>query len=140
MNKKQKEELKVKVGRFNASNNDNLTVDYIVDEMRDYVKASNENRLFCSIKSVSRSGMSRTVVFYEMKREKNKSRYYIRPFYTLFLFLGYKLTKNDSFKITGCGANMIFVTHNSVIMQIENFGIIGKAKADILSQRTPTAV
>lgn len=114
-----------------------------IDNARRYIKAIKENRMMCCIESVSNSGMSRNIKFFEMsKAQKVKpTRYNILNFYQFFECMGYKSSKNsDSFKIHGCGMDMVFYTNYSIIHELYNLGFLTKKECDYLAQKTPQVV
>jgi len=103
-----------------------------------YIKASRENRLMCSIDTVSKSGMSRTMKFFEMSKDKKTKDHYILNFYQLFCILGYtKVRDSDYFRISGCGMDMVFATHYNIIHELHGLGFITKKTRDTLAQKTP---
>lgn len=106
-----------------------------IKQANSYIKAIKENRMFCIIKSVSSSGMSRKIAFYSTERNKNTHTNYI----LLFNKLGYKESRNNYgyFIVNGCGMDMIFHTHNSIIKDLNRLGFISKKQCEILVQQTP---
>ena len=111
-----------------------------IKQAKQYLKAIKENRMFCIIKSVSSNGMSRKIAFFSTERNKNTHRYYQSNYNLLFNELGYKESKNNYgyFIINGCGMDMIFHTHNSIIKDLHRLGFISKKQCEILVQQTPT--
>ena len=108
-----------------------------------YVNAIKQNRIICVIDSVSQSGTSRTMKFYECVRAKGikPTRYNYRNFYSFFKELGYTPVKNnDTFRIVGCGMDMVFDTHYNILYSIKKLGIITQKTFNELSNETPLAV
>jgi hypothetical protein len=141
MNKKQKELLTKKVIEHIKKYDDSLTVEYIVNEMKDYSKASAEGRVFCVIDSVSKSGMSKTLLFYMMKKEKYSKKYHVRPFYSLMRFCGYKQNQRTGyFRVHGTGLDLVYHTHSELIDTCAYYNIITKDEARLLKREVPPTV
>jgi hypothetical protein len=114
--------------------------EFIMNATR-YIKAIKEGRIICSIDSVSKSGMSRTIKFLECKKgSKNQHHYY--NFYALFIALGYSKVsdRSDYFRISGCGMDMIFHTNYSIIHQLHQLGFINRKECAKLAQMTPSII
>jgi hypothetical protein len=105
-----------------------------------YIKAIEQNRMICSIASVSASGMSRNIKFASM--EKGNSIYYLSNYNMLFDILGYKKSKSNDFYFTigGCGMDMVFHTNYTIIHRLHNLGFFDKNKCSKLAQMTPTII
>ena len=104
-----------------------------------YIKAIKEARMICSIGSVSKSGMSRTIKFLEMSKGEN--RHFLYNFYQFFDSLGYtKIKDSDYFRIGGCGMDMIFHTNYTIMHDLRRLGFINKEECDTLAQATPHIV
>jgi hypothetical protein len=115
-------------------------IELFIEQTNRYIKAIEENRVICSIGSVSKSGMSRTVKFLACEKNSYKKSFYnYVNFYSLFKALGYTEV-NGYFRINGCGMDMIFHTNYSNILNFERLGFINKQKADKLAQMTPTTI
>ncbi len=119
-------------------------IERFIDFAERWANGIKDNRIICSIGSVSSSGMSRTVKFLECK--KNSKGYY-EPyswltFYSLFITLGYKETnqRNGYFRIHGCGMDMIFHTNYTIIHELHRLGFINKKQCDTLAQSTPNTI
>ena len=110
------------------------------DDCLRYVKAIKDGRMICNIDSVSSSGMSRNIKFLECS--KNKTRYSYLQFHTFFTVLGYTSTGRykDTFRISGCGMDMIFHTNYSIMHTIQSLGIINKKQLTHLAQQTPDVI
>ena len=110
----------------------------IAERLAEFVTATAEGRLFCVISSVSKSGMSRNMAFFETARV-GRGKYRQFNFWALFSALGYSAVSNsDYFRIGGCGMNMVFATHYNVIHSAHAFGLITKEQCGKLSQMTPS--
>lgn len=111
--------------------------DFVINAER-YIKACRENRIFCIIHSVSKSGMSRKLSFNEANFN-NEKRCNFLNFTALFTALGYSdRNKDGQFTVNGCGMDMVFYTNYSIIHSLYNLGMITKEECDTLSQNTPT--
>ncbi len=98
-----------------------------------YIDASKRESLLCIIDSVSKSGMSRTLKFIEAKPNKGKMNFL--NFYGLFNAMGFcKVKDSDSFRVYGCGMDMVFHTHYTIIRTLKGLGFITKTTADSLAQ------
>ena len=103
-----------------------------------YIKACKENRIFCIIHSVSKSGMSRKLSFKEANFN-NEGKGYFLNFTALFTALGYsERNKDGKFTVNGCGMDMVFHTNYSIIHNLYNLGMLTKEECDTLAQNTPT--
>lgn len=85
--------------------------------------AINEGRVLAHVKSVSKSGMSRRIVFYEIRNNK------ISPLtWRLADFCDYKPTKQGDIYIKGCGMDMIRKILDNVADNLTKSGFDCKAK------------
>lgn len=107
-----------------------------------YIKAIKEGRVICNIDTVSSSGMSRTIKFMECaKSTYENKRYNWYNFSALFTALGYERVNNkQTFRIHGCGMDMIFHTNYSNMHEFRALGFISKKECDYLAQQTPTVI
>lgn len=115
--------------RINSQNY--YEVSMFISDVQTYIKAIKQRRMFCIIDSVSSSGMSRNIHFHSFEKK------YYRQYWTLFKVLGYTETKNNSFRISGCGMDMIFHTNYSNIHTFYRLGFIDKKTCERLAQMTP---
>ena len=104
-----------------------------------YINASKNGSLCCIVKSVSKSGMSRKLLFVSIDATIESK---CTPYYYGYLFelLGYKSSRNYSdscITVRGCGMDMVFHTHYKVINQLCEFGFITEKECKVLSQKTP---
>lgn len=116
------------------------SIDQFFDDAQRYVKAIKERRIICSIGSVSRSGMSRTIKFLECSKGTNGHNYL--NFFVFFKVLGYTETRarDHYFSISGCGMDMIFHSNYTNIHYLHNLGIINRPQCGDLAQMTPTVI
>lgn len=106
-----------------------------------YIKAIRDGRMLCSIDTVSRSGMSRTMRFMEMQRNPTTRTHQMLNFYQFFLMLGYSpANDSDHFRINGCGMDMVFATNYNIIHKLHRLGFISKADCAKLAQKTPHVI
>lgn len=91
----------------------------LLERLKKLLKVGN-NKIIVSIKSVSKSGMSRVATFRVIDK-KSGNMYNLD--YLISELLEYKLT-NDGIKIGGCGMDVIFGTLynlNGLAMRIDNY-------------------
>jgi len=137
-------EIDAIVKKYNKKNKYGISSEIFINNAKRYIKAIKEGRMICSIGSVSKSGMSRTIKFLEMTKSKtfsNETRHYLSNFYQFFDTLDYNPVKDsDYFRIGGCGMDMIFHTNYTIIHKLGRMGFIDKATTETLAQRTPAIV
>ena len=115
-----------------------FTSEEFVQNAERYIKACKENRMFCVIHSVSKSGMSRKLSFNEANFNKDGRGYFLN-FTALFTALGFSdRNKNGEFTVNGCGMDMVFHTNYSIIHSLYNLGMMTNEECEILSQNTTT--
>ena len=105
-----------------------------------FVYHTKDRRMFCIIRSVSRSGISRVMDFRSPINHGDGS-WGFRGWYQFMNTLGYRESKSDrGFVISGCGMDMVFHTHYTIIHRLCKFGFITKGECDKLAQMTPTII
>lgn len=93
-----------------------------------FIKALKERRLVCSVKHVSKSGMSRVISFCEMNsctegRNHRKRRYDILQFNWFFGRLGWSYDDDwYAIRVGGCGMDMVFHVLYEVASQLKYYG------------------
>ena len=103
----------------------NSDIDTFIESAYRYIKAIKEGRMLCVIKSVSNSGMSRKLAFYECSKGVRQHNYL--NFYFLFKSLGYNWNRNvQGFQVNGCGMDMVFATNYNNIHALYQLGFISK--------------
>ena len=113
------------------------TVEQFISDAKTYLKAIQQQRMICIIKKVSTSGMSRDLKFMSAEQGKDK-RFYHRQYICLFTALGYKEVKQTgTFKINGCGMDMVFNTNYNIIHDLKRLGFITPDICRSLAQMTP---
>tara|TARA_R100000306_G_C4332602_1_gene121032 strand:+ start:253 stop:669 length:417 start_codon:yes stop_codon:yes gene_type:complete len=114
----------------------------IYNDCKRYIKAIKEGRIICNIDKVSQSGMSRNIKFLECSKSKYyKNTHQYLNFYFLFKVLDYSEVKQTgTFRISGCGMDMIFNTNYCIIHRLKRLGFISAKQCAILAQQTPTVI
>jgi hypothetical protein len=126
---------------YNKKNEYKISIETFIDNAKRYIKAIKENRMICSIGSVSKSGMSRTIKFVELSKSDDSDRHHLYNFYEFFDVLGYTKIKNsDYFRIGGCGMDMIFYTNYTIIHDLKRLGLVSDDECRTLSQNTPSVI
>lgn len=112
-------------------------VEQFISDAKTYIKAIKERRMVCIIRSVSQSGMSRNLKF--LSCEGTKGNFNHRQYICLFTALGYKeVQRTGTFKINGCGMDMIFNTNYNIIHDLKRLGFINDDDCRRLAQMTPS--
>lgn len=139
MNSKQKIEFNKLLTAYNRGRTYPTSEQVFTEHCKRYIKAIKDGRMICAIDRVSASGMSRNIKFLECA--KGKDRYNYLTFWELFKILGYTEVKNtDTFRIGGCGMDMIFHTNYSIIRQLKRLGFITAKTCEVLAQKTPNVI
>ena len=112
--------------------------DNLVNDCKRYVSATKQSRLICTINHVSQSGMTRHMKFVEMKKASG-NHFNIRNFYQMLDVFGFRF-KEDSMVVNGCGMDMVFHTHYSIIRDIKRLGIITAKTCNVLEQKKPSTI
>lgn len=134
-------ELDALLAKYNKGEKYPMTADEFKDNAKRYIKAIADRRMVCSIDSVSRSGMSRTIKFVEVSKRGGSYGHSMLNFWALFKVLGFTQAKDsDYFRIGGCGMDMIFHTNYTIIGQLERLGLVRKDRAAKLRQMTPYVI
>ena len=132
-----KQAIEKLLNTYNKGERFPISYDDFVMNVQRYLKATRERRVICSIGSVSKSGMSRTMKFLEMPKNGG----YLLNFYRLFDILGHqKISNSDYFRINGCGMDMVFNTNYNIIHNLQSLGFITRKTCDVLAQETPQVV
>tara|TARA_R100001594_G_scaffold150159_1_gene210305 strand:+ start:1884 stop:2348 length:465 start_codon:yes stop_codon:yes gene_type:complete len=113
-----------------------------IQDMKRYIKASKENRLIANVRHVSKSGMYRVIDILEFDMDINAERIipyrgFILNFVRFFGILdNYNLEKSGVI-VRGCGMDMIFWLHNSIIETLFYRGLISDSDRQATAQNTP---
>jgi hypothetical protein len=135
------DELNSFIKAYNKKNEYKIDIETFIDHAKRYIKAIKDNRVICSIGSVSKSGMSRTIKFVELAKNDTSGQHQVLNFYQFFEALGYSPVKNsDYFRIGGCGMDMIFYTNYQIMNDLRRIGLISKDECSTLSQKTPSVI
>ena len=118
--------------------------DFLRDAQR-YINAIKQGRIICNIDTVSSSGMSRTIKFLEcakvQKPHDGKTRYVYLNFFCFFTMLGWQQVRDKhTFRIHGCGMDMIFHTNYTNIWKLHRLGLINRKQCDSYAQMTPSVI
>ena len=118
------------------------SIEQFINDSKRYIKAIKEERVICSIGSVSSSGMSRTIKFLAPEKNKERKCFQYYNFFCLFSSLGFSVanSKSDYFRINGCGMDMIFHTNYSIIHKLGRLGFLNKKEVETLCQKTPQVI
>jgi len=134
-------EIETFIKGYNKKNEYKIEIETFIDHAKRYIKAIKENRMICSIGSVSKSGMSRTIKFVELAKSDTSERHHLYNFYQFFEVLGYsKVKDSDYFRIGGCGMDMIFYTNYKIIHNLKRLGLVSDDECKTLSQNTPSVI
>ena len=126
---------------YNKKNDFKINIDTFLNHANRYINAIKEKRMICSIGSVSRSGMSRTIKFLEMAKNDTSNEHSLLNFYQFFDALGYtKIKDSDYFRIGGCGMDMIFYTNYTIMHDLKRMGLVSEEDCRTLAQKTPSIV
>ena len=125
--------------KHSYTTNEAENIQDFVNNAERYIKAIKQGRVICNIDKVSASGMSRNIKFLECSGKGNNYRYF--NFFLLFKMLGYTQVKDtDTFRINGCGMDMIFHTNYSNMHILCRLGFISKKQCNVLAQATPSII
>lgn len=134
-------EIETIIKGYNKKNEYKIDIETFINNAKRYIKAIKENRMICSIGSVSKSGMSRNIKFVELTKSDTSDKHQLYNFYQFFDVLGYTKVKNsDYFRIGGCGMDMIFHTNYTIIHNLKSIGLVSVDECKTLSQNTPYVI
>lgn len=115
-----------------------MTIDRFISDAMTYIAAVKERRIHYTVDTVSKSGMSRTLIITscEKSRYNGKLQHYYRQYNGMLEVLGYSVKRGytDSIRVGGCGMNMLFATNYSIIWTFYRLGFISRKVCDILAQ------
>tara|TARA_R110002020_G_scaffold461532_1_gene680479 strand:+ start:1140 stop:1607 length:468 start_codon:yes stop_codon:yes gene_type:complete len=114
-----------------------------IQDIERYIKASKENRLIANVRHVSKSGMYRVIdvlefgIEIDINRDNGILDGYLLNFVRFFGILdNYNLEKSGVI-VRGCGMDMIFWLHNSIIETLFYRGLISDSDRQATAQNTP---
>ena len=115
-----------------------MPIERFIGDAQTYLRAVKERRISYTVDTVSRSGMSRTLLITSCERWRwdGKIRYYYRQYNTMLQAMGYNVKRGyrDSIKVAGCGMNMLFATNYNIVWSLHRLGFISRKQCDILCQ------
>jgi hypothetical protein len=125
-------------------NKDNYTTpEDIAEHCLRYVSAVREGRALVNIESVSKSGMSRVMSFYEVAKwdqpMRDGRKFGLLNFNLLFRVTGHT-PSGDGFRISGCGMDMVFATNYNLMHHLARLKVITPDQCKKLAQMTPPYV
>ena len=104
-----------------------------IKDCNTYIEAVKSGRILYDVVSVSASGMSRKITIRSFEGTMEKGFY--RNYLQMLEIFGYKMNKDYTITVKGCGMNMLFATNYDLIGQMEKLGFIDKETSDDLKQR-----
>ena len=115
-----------------------MTVERFIRDAQTYLRAVKERRINYTVDTVSKSGMSRTLMITSCERWRwdGKLRYYYRQYNTMLQAMGYSVRRGyrDSIRVHGCGMNMLFATNYNIVWSLHRLGFISRRQCDLLCQ------
>jgi len=101
----------------------------------EWINAIENKSMLCVVKSVSKSGMSRSFYYTSFNS-------YYRQYSCFLKSLGYSETRNnrDCITVSGCGMDMNFNTNYNIIHNLKTLGFLTSAQCSVLSQNTPAII
>ena len=118
--------------------NEHYSKESFIEDVQRYIKAIKEGRMICS---VSASGMSRNIKFIECAKNKHNKQFMYLNFCSLFNALGYEENQSrGTFKINGCGMDMVFNTNYNNMQNFKKLGFINRTQCANLAQQTPIVI
>lgn len=115
-------------------------IESFIRDAKQYIKAIKERRMIVNIASVSKSGMTRRMVFNSCEKNKRTKNCYYRQYTGLFTALGTFTVKNHEIVVGGCGMDMVFHVNYTTIHKLHKLGFITRKECDILAQITPQII
>jgi len=115
-----------------------MSIDQFIRDAQTYLRAVKERRISYTVDTVSKSGMSRTLLITSCERWRwdGKLRYYYRQYNTMLQAMGYSVKRGyrDSIRVHGCGMNMLFATNYNIVWSLHRLGFISRKQCDLLCQ------
>ena len=109
------------------------TPEILAGDMLTYAKALKDGRVRYSVRSVSRSGMSRQIEI--ISCEKSDYGYWFRQYGRMFEMLGYRVNRDNLVVVNGCGMSMTFHVNYSLMHTLCRLGLVSKAVCATLAQK-----
>ena len=115
-----------------------LSVERFISDAQTYIKAVKERRISYTVDTVSRSGMSRTIIITSCEKSlyNGKRSFYYRQYNAMLEVLGYNVKRGyrDAIRVGGCGMNMLFATNYNIVWTLHRLGFINRKQCDVLAQ------
>lgn len=97
-----------------------------------YIEAVKSGRILYNVEHVSASGMSRKITIKSFEGTMEKG--YYRNYFAMLEIFGYKMNKDYTITVKGCGMNMLFATNYDLINQMFKMELLDKETCDTLAQ------
>jgi hypothetical protein len=115
-----------------------MPVERFISDAQTYITAVRDRRISYTVDTVSKSGMSRTLIITSCERSRweGKVSYHYRQYNTMLQAMGYSVKRGyrDSIRVQGCGMNMIFATNYNIVWTLHRLGFISRKQCDVLCQ------
>lgn len=115
-----------------------MPVERFISDAQTYLRAVKERRISYTVDTVSKSGLSRTLVITSCERSRweGKISYHYRQYNTMLQAMGYSVKRGyrDSIRVFGCGMNMLFATNYDIVWSLHRLGFISRKQCDVLCQ------
>jgi len=114
-------------------------IDLFIRDAKAYIQAIKQGRMICNVASVSKSGMTRKMVFNSCDKGNKHRPFFYRQYSSFFQALGtFNVNRDHQIVVGGCGMDMIFHVNYTTIHQLHKLGFISRKECDKLAQQTPT--
>lgn len=115
-----------------------MPIEHFIGDAQTYIAAVRDRRISYTVDTVSKSGMSRTLIITSCERSRwdGKVSYHYIQYNTMLQAMGYSVKRGyrDSIRVHGCGMNMLFATNYNIIRTLHRLGFISRKKCDVLCQ------
>jgi hypothetical protein len=115
-----------------------ITIERFISDAQTYLKAVKERRISYTVDTVSRSGMSRTIIITSCEKSayNGKRSFYYRQYNSMLEVMGYSVKRGyrDAIRVGGCGMNMLFATNYDIVWTLHRLGFISRKQCDVLAQ------
>lgn len=115
-----------------------LTIERFISDAQTYLKAVKERRISYTVDTVSRSGMSRTIIITSCEKSiyNGKRSFFYRQYNAMLEVMGYRVKRGyrDAIRVGGCGMNMLFATNYNIVWTLHRLGFINRKQCDVLAQ------
>ena len=107
-------------------------IEILEKDCKAYIEAVKSGRILYTVESVSASGMSRKINIKSFEGTMEKGFY--RNYFAMLEIFGYKINKDYTITVKGCGMNMLFATNYDLINQMHKIELLDKETCDVLAQ------